>query len=97
MFLRRVGKRILPLYEQQDQFALESHKRALAAIQNGEFKEEILPYTVTENSPDLTTEKITGKTKIISQDEGPRAGSTLELLAKLPTVFAAFLIPSPTL
>lgn len=75
--------------EQQDQFALESHKRALAATQNGEFKDEILPYTVTENYPDLMTQKITGKTKVINQDEGPRAGSTMELLAKLPTVFAA--------
>lgn len=75
--------------EQQDQFALESHKRALAAIQNGEFNEEILPYTVTENYPDLTTNKIITKTKIVKQDEGPRAGSTMETLAKLPTVFAA--------
>ncbi len=75
--------------EQQDAFALESHNRALAAIKNGEFNEEILPYTVNESFPDLSNEKMMNSTKIISQDEGPRAGSTLEILAKLPTVFAA--------
>lgn len=75
--------------EQQDAFALESHNRALAAIKNGEFNEEILPYTVNESFPDLNNEKLINTTKIISQDEGPRAGSSMELLAKLPTVFAA--------
>lgn len=75
--------------EQQDQFALESHRRALLGIQTGEFREEILPYPVSENLPDLASGKIITKTKEVVNDEGPRAGSTMELLAKLPTVFAA--------
>lgn len=75
--------------EQQDAFALESHRRALLGIQNGEFKQEILPYTVVESYPDINDGKIIQSTKIIAQDEGPRAGSSMEILAKLPTVFAA--------
>lgn len=84
-----VAKQYQITREQQDAFALESHRRALLAIQNGEFNQEILPYTVTENYPDLINHKINTLTKIISQDEGPRAGGTMETLAKLPTVFAA--------
>jgi acetyl-CoA acyltransferase len=75
--------------EQQDAFAVESHRRALLGIQSGEFKQEILPYTVVESHPDINDGKIIQATTIISQDEGPRVGSTVEILAKLPTVFAA--------
>lgn len=75
--------------EAQDQFALQSHQRAAAAIQGNAFQNEILPYTVHENNPDLGTGKIITKSKIISHDEGPRADSTIEALAKLRPVFAA--------
>ena len=73
--------------EQQDVFALESHRRALAAIDSGAFNDEILPITVVEDLPNLRTHKIIRNTFEVSQDQGPRGGSTLEKLAKLPTVF----------
>ncbi|BBH52077.1 acetyl-CoA C-acyltransferase [Fluviispira sanaruensis] len=74
--------------EAQDQFALESHRRASEAIKNGEFKDEILPYQVSENSPGSVGE-IIRLNKLIVNDEGPRPDSTLEALAKLKPVFAA--------
>lgn len=71
--------------EDQDAFALRSHQRALAAIQSGRFEEEIIPLTVRE------TLFIDGKPqpleKVFKVDEGPRADTSLEALAKLPTVF----------
>ena len=59
----------------QDEFALESHLRALKAQENGWFDDEICPV------------EINGQT--VSKDEGPRAGSTLEALAKLRPAFHA--------
>lgn len=63
--------------EDQDKFALASHQKAVAAQERGEFKNEILP---------LTLESKKGTT-IISQDEGPRADTSLEKLAKLKPAF----------
>ncbi len=76
--------------EDQDKFALESHRRAVSAIERGDFKSEILPYEVEESIPGILqgAQTITKK-KIISNDEGPRAESSLESLAKLKPVFAA--------
>ena len=74
--------------EDQDRFALESHKRALHAIQKGWFKAEIDPIQVTHRNADVASGKIIEKTVIVSQDEGPRVDSTFEALQKLPTVFA---------
>lgn len=59
---------------EQDAFALESHKRAVAAIAEGRFKEEIIPVTTTEGS-------------IFATDEGPRADTNLEALSSLRPVF----------
>lgn len=73
----------------QDAFAVESHRRAVAATTAGEFREEILPYTVIDRSPDLHTLQVHAKERIVVCDEGPRADSTLETLAKLKPVFAA--------
>jgi acetyl-CoA acyltransferase len=71
--------------EDQDAFALRSHQRALAAIQSGRFDREIIPLTVHEALYDV------GKTQTIETkfhiDEGPRADTSLEALAKLPAVF----------
>jgi acetyl-CoA acyltransferase len=71
--------------EDQDAFALRSHQRALAAIQSGRFEREIIPLTVRET---LYAE---GKTQATETefllDEGPRADTSLEALAKLPPVF----------
>ena len=73
----------------QDAFALESHQRALKAIQQGEFKDEITPVTVTERSVNLKTAEVTTSERTVDIDEGPRPDTSLEGLAKLRTVFAA--------
>jgi acetyl-CoA acyltransferase len=74
--------------EDQDAFSFESHKKALTAQRIGEFRDEIAPYTVTERFPDLTTGEIRVKEREIVLDEGPRADTSLEGLAKLRAVFA---------
>jgi acetyl-CoA acyltransferase len=75
--------------EAQDAFAVESHRRAVAAIENGERVEEIAPVEIVEKFPNLATGEIDIKTRTITQDEGIRADTTMEGLAKLKPVFAA--------
>ena len=75
--------------EAQDEFASESHRRALAAIDSGEFRDEIAPYTVRERIPDLDKRVIAEHPRTIRDDEGPRPGTTTEILAKLKPAFAA--------
>jgi acetyl-CoA acyltransferase len=75
--------------EAQDQFATESHRRALAAIEKGEFGDEITPYTVNERIPDFERHQVATRSKLVSVDEGPRAGTTADVLAKLRPAFAA--------
>ncbi len=75
--------------EAQDQFALQSHQRALAAQQAGEFADEITPIEVTDRSADLESGEAIAKTRTVTLDEGPRPDTTLEGLAKLRTPFAA--------
>jgi len=70
----------------QDEFALESHKRALAAIERGEFKDEILPLKITQT--DFALNETHQKTMMVDTDEGPRANTSLEALAKLRPAFA---------
>jgi acetyl-CoA acyltransferase len=69
----------------QDEFALRSHQRAIAAIQSGRFVEEIIPVpiheTVYEDGQLHTAEQV------FSVDEGPRLDTSLAALAKLPAVF----------
>lgn len=74
--------------EDQDAFSVESHRKAIAAQQAGEFKDEIAPYAIVERFPNLATGEIDTKTREIALDEGPRAETSLEGLAKLKTVFA---------
>jgi acetyl-CoA acyltransferase len=74
--------------EDQDAFALESHKRALKANEEGLFADEIAPITTTESVYSLETKEYSVKTNVVSQDEGPREGSNIEALGKLRTVFA---------
>lgn len=64
--------------EQMDEFALESHRKALAAQEAGHFEKEIMPLEVT--LPD-------GTKTIVSQDEGPRANTSLEKLGSLKPAF----------
>lgn len=75
--------------EDQDVFALRSHQRALAAQQSGEFADEILPIEVVRHIPDLQSGEVAVQRQTISQDEGPRADTNLEVLGKLRPVFAA--------
>jgi acetyl-CoA acetyltransferase family protein len=73
--------------EDQDEFSYNSHMKAVKAIQNGLFKEEIVPIDIEE----VFIEKGKRKTnrKIIEIDEGPRADTSLQALAKLKPVFAS--------
>jgi acetyl-CoA acyltransferase len=73
--------------EAQDAFSVESHRRALAAQAAGEFKDEITPFQLDDRYPDLASRGIKTDSRSIANDEGPRAGTTLEVLAKLKTVF----------
>lgn len=75
--------------EQQDEFALASHRKAIAAQKAGEFRDEITPIEVVEKTADLATREIAVKTRTAELDEGPRADTSLEALAKLKPVFAA--------
>ncbi|MFT4179101.1 MAG: acetyl-CoA C-acyltransferase [Thermomonas sp.] len=73
--------------EQQDAFAVASHQKALAAIAAGEFRSEITPYEITSHIPDLAGNAIRLKKLLVENDEGPRADTTAEGLAKLRPVF----------
>ncbi|MFN9479271.1 MAG: acetyl-CoA C-acyltransferase [Betaproteobacteria bacterium] len=75
--------------EEQDAFALASHQKAVAAQQAGEFADEIVPVEVVEKIANLATHQLDVKTRTVALDEGPRADSSLEALAKLRPVFAA--------
>ena len=85
----RVASRFGVTREAQDEFALASHRKALAAQRAGEFAAELSPIDVVARVPDLATGEVVEQTKTIARDEGPRADTTAEGLAKLPTVFAA--------
>jgi len=73
--------------EDQDTFALQSHQKAVAAIKNGRLRDGIVPITVTENS--IKDSKIVSREYTVDTDEGPRADTSVEALAKLKPVFAA--------
>jgi len=75
--------------EQADAFSLSSHQKALAAIQEGKFAEEIVPVTVTYSAPGKNPAKPEVKTVEFTTDEGPRADTSLEALAKLKPAFHA--------
>jgi acetyl-CoA acyltransferase len=75
--------------EDQDAFALASHQKALAAQAAGEFGAEVSAFTVREDAPDLATDTIVTRSRTVERDEGPRADTSAEGLAKLRPVFAA--------
>ena len=75
--------------EQQDEFAVESHRRALQAAAAGEFAAEITPYEVVERVPDLVQRVTIEKRRLAVADEGPRRDTSMEGLARLKPVFAA--------
>jgi len=73
----------------QDAFAVESHRRATAAIAAGHFRAEITPYTVQSHVPNFAANAVKIVEKACDTDEGPRPDSSIESLAKLKPVFAA--------
>jgi acetyl-CoA acyltransferase len=89
MTAEKVAKQWNVSREDQDAFALESHRRAIAAQQAGEFGDEIVPIEVVERFPDLASGQVATKTRTVSLDEGPRAESSAEALGRLRPVFAA--------
>ncbi|SPT69032.1 thiolase family protein [Anaerobiospirillum thomasii] len=66
--------------QEQDEFALESHKRACKAIEEGKFKDEILPVELVDRK---------GRVTIFDTDEGPRQDQSIEILAKLKPCFVS--------
>ncbi|RKD15224.1 acetyl-CoA acetyltransferase [Pelobium manganitolerans] len=74
--------------EDQDQFALKSHQKAIEAIKNGHLKAGVLPITVKETYLDDNMKKKT-REYVVDTDEGPRVDTSLDALGKLKPVFAA--------
>ena len=89
----RVARRYGISREAQDAFALESHRKALAAQAAGRFAEELVPVTVTTATLVMEPGKKAGKPvvteRVFAADEGPRADTTAEALAALKPAFAA--------
>lgn len=73
--------------EDQDLFSFNSHQKALKAIKDGKFKDDIVPITVNQTYLD-TSGKRKEKSYVVDTEEGPRADTSLEVLAKLRPVFA---------
>jgi acetyl-CoA acyltransferase len=84
----QVAERYKISREDQDAFAFRSHQRATAAITEGKFKDEIVPIEVTETYVDDAMKRRT-RSYTVDTDEGPRADTSAEALAKLKPVFAA--------
>lgn len=84
----QVAKEFNVSREDQDAFAYHSHMKALNAIEQGLFKDDIAPIEVERIFLD-ENEKRQTETKIIDTDEGPRKGTSVEALAKLRPVFNA--------
>ncbi|MFZ0392598.1 MAG: thiolase family protein [Terracidiphilus sp.] len=74
--------------DDQDAFALESHRRALAAQAGGKFSDELVPVKVTTASPSAKAGKPQVEEKMFAADEGPRADTSADALAKLKPAFA---------
>jgi acetyl-CoA acyltransferase len=85
----KVAQRWKVSREAQDEFALTSHQRAIAAQKAGEFGDEIEPFEVVEKVPNLGSHQIDVRTRSMTLDEGPRADTNAQALAKLKPAFAA--------
>ncbi len=83
----RLAKRFGITREQADEFSLNSHKKALAAIQAGKFEDEIVPVPVSFTTPNGSKPKRIDIT--FKVDEGPRADTTMEALSALRPAFHA--------
>lgn len=85
----RVARHYNVSREDQDAFALASHQKALAAQAAGRFDDELIPVPVTLTSPDGKPGKLQVQEMNFAADEGPRADTSAEALAKLKPVFHA--------
>lgn len=74
--------------DEQDQFAYHSHQKAISAIREGKFKDEIVPINVSETYIDENGKK-KKREFIVDTDEGPRADTSIDALSKLKPVFDA--------
>lgn len=74
--------------EDQDEFAYQSHRKALEGLKNGNLKDGVVPITVTENYLS-DAQKMKTREYVVDTDEGPRMDTNLEALARLRPVFAA--------
>jgi acetyl-CoA acyltransferase len=74
--------------EEQDQFAYNSHQKAITAIKDGKFKDEIAPVNIVETYVDENSKK-KNREFVVDTDEGPRADTSLDALSKLKPVFDA--------
>ena len=83
----QVAKEYKVSREDQDEFALNSHLKAVAAIKEGKFEKQIVPVTIKEVYVDENTKRQT-REYVAKQDEGPRKNTNLQALAKLKPVFA---------
>ncbi|PZR20729.1 MAG: acetyl-CoA C-acyltransferase [Flavobacterium psychrophilum] len=83
-----VAKQFNVSREDQDQFGFNSHQKAIKAQAEGKFDKQIVPITVEQTYIDENGKKAT-KSYTVTKDEGPRADTSLEALAKLRPVFAA--------
>ncbi len=83
-----VAKKYNVSREDQDLFSFNSHQKALKAQAEGKFDKQIVPITVNQTYVDENGKKAT-KSYVVTKDEGPRADTSLEVLAKLRPVFAA--------
>src|SRR4051812_44956352 len=75
--------------EAQDLYAADSHRRAIHAIESGEFAAETTPYDIVERLPDLASAQVKVVSRTAANDEGPRRDTSPEALAKLRPAFAA--------
>ena len=74
--------------QDQDEFSYNSHQKAIKAIKEGKFAKSIVPITVEETYLDQATGKKKNRSYVVDTDEGPRADTSIEALAKLRPVFA---------
>jgi acetyl-CoA acyltransferase len=85
----RVARRYNVSREDQDAFALESHRKAVAAQAAGRFSSELIPVPVSTSTPGAKAGKPVTTETLFSADEGPRADTSAEALAKLKPAFHA--------
>jgi acetyl-CoA acyltransferase len=75
--------------QDQDEFSYNSHQKAIKAIAEGKFKKSIVPITVEETYLDQASGKKKNRSYVVDTDEGPRADTSIEALARLRPVFSA--------